>query len=78
MVESKSEKVMNVVKKAFNIGTKVLEKVHIAEHAFHIINEALNFVVEHKREEKFKKRLMCLTNILKLFAITPSELEREV
>ena len=77
MIESTSEKVLNIVKKAFNVGTKVLEKVHIAEHAFHIINEALN-IVDHKREEKFKKRLMLLTNILKLFAITPSELEREV
>lgn len=78
MIESTSEKVLNIVKKTFNVGTKVLEKVHIAEHAFHIINEALNLVVDHKREEKFKKRLMLLTNILKLFAITPSELEREV
>ncbi|CAK60842.1 unnamed protein product (macronuclear) [Paramecium tetraurelia] len=78
MIESSSEKVINLVKKTFNIGTKVLDKVHIAAHAFHIINEALNIVVDHKREEKFKKRLMLLTNILKLFAITPTELEREV
>ncbi|CAK70800.1 unnamed protein product (macronuclear) [Paramecium tetraurelia] len=77
-VESTSEKVASILQKIFKVGSKALEQLPIIGEAFNIINSALDFGIEYQKEAKFKRRIIRLTNIMKLFAITPSELEKEV
>ncbi|CAD8124540.1 unnamed protein product [Paramecium sonneborni] len=78
MIESTSENVMNIVQKVFNVGTSALGSVPIVGNTFMIINAALDFTLEYKKENKFKRRLIRLNNILRIFAINPSDLEIEV
>ncbi|CAD8055920.1 unnamed protein product [Paramecium primaurelia] len=79
MIESKSEKVLDIVQKVFNVGSKVVGVIPIGGEAFDLINEALDYAIEQKKENKFKVRLHKLTNILKCFnIISPVDLENEV
>ncbi|CAD8148180.1 unnamed protein product [Paramecium pentaurelia] len=77
-VESTSEKVLSLIQKAFKAGSKTLEQLPIIGEAFNIINSALDYGVEYQKEVKFKRRIIRLTNIMKIFAVTPTELEKEV
>ncbi|CAD8154798.1 unnamed protein product [Paramecium octaurelia] len=79
MIESQSEKVLDIVQKVFNVGSKVLGFMPIGGEAFQLINEALDYTIEQKKQNKFKDRLNKLTNILKCYnIISPVELENEV
>lgn len=63
----------------FNVGSKVAGIIPIGGDAFELINEALDYAIELKKENKFKLRLNKLTNILKCYnIISPVELENEV
>ncbi|CAK76402.1 unnamed protein product, partial (macronuclear) [Paramecium tetraurelia] len=79
MIESQSEKVLDIVQKVFNVGSKVVGVIPIGGEASQLINEALDYTIEQKKENKFKVRLNKLTNILKWYnIISPVELENEV
>ncbi|CAD8078817.1 unnamed protein product [Paramecium primaurelia] len=65
-VESTSEKVLSLIYNAFKAGSK---------RSFNIINSVLKNGVEYQKEAKFKRRIIRLKNIMKLFAVTPTEFE---
>ncbi|CAD8127357.1 unnamed protein product [Paramecium sonneborni] len=78
VVESISEKMVGLLLKTFKAGSKTVEQLPIIGQAFNIINSALDFGVEYQKDVKFQRRIISLTNIMKIFAITPTELEKEV
>ncbi|CAD8179357.1 unnamed protein product [Paramecium pentaurelia] len=78
VIETSSEKVLNIVQKISNIGSVGLSPIPIIGDAFQIINAALDYAIDEKNANKFNKRVKILSEILIFFAINPQQLEIEV
>ncbi|CAD8130221.1 unnamed protein product [Paramecium sonneborni] len=78
IIESNSEKVLQIVQKCFNVGAVVSGLIPVVGDVFGIINALLDSAIDTKNENKFNRRLRLLNEILQLFAVNPSQLEIEV
>ncbi|CAD8161928.1 unnamed protein product [Paramecium octaurelia] len=78
LIETNSEKILNILQTVVNVSNAITGFIPIVGAAFNIINSALDFGVEQMKNKKFKNRMMNLASILQRFAVTPSELEREI
>ncbi|CAD8173220.1 unnamed protein product [Paramecium pentaurelia] len=78
VIETNSEKVLNIVQKISNLGSVALSPIPIIGDAFQIINAALDYAIDEKNVNKFNKRVRILSQILIFFAVNPQKLEIEV
>ncbi|CAD8175775.1 unnamed protein product [Paramecium pentaurelia] len=72
------KKVLSLIQNSLKAGSKNLELLPIIGGAFNIINSVLDYGVEYQKEAKFKSRIILLINIMKIFAATLTELEKEI
>ncbi|CAD8146588.1 unnamed protein product [Paramecium octaurelia] len=78
IIEINSENIQNILQTISNKGLVALSPISFVQDNFRIMNDALDYAIDGKNENRFNQRVRVLKEIVKQFAPIPQKLEIEV